>query len=484
MPASRPSRPRPDLVTEIAERWRDLGLRPGDLVLLGLSNGVGLLRHFFGLLSAGGVPALVPPGTPAARLRELSAVMGARAPGAVRLASDGSQPERIETIGGIEVAWFPKAPAPAACAGEVVMLTSGTSGFASGCVFGLDGLLRNAARHADAIGLRDDDTMLVNLPLYFSFSLVAQALATLVRGGRLVVSGPPFHPPTYLRTLAERGVTVSSLTPVFVRALLQGGRSRRGRSAGAHGRGRRARRRSRERASLRLRPDRELYLTYGLTQAGPRVSTLAAHAEPPGRHGSVGLPLAGTQVSLEDLGDGTGRRQLPGPRPTRSCGAGSASSRDGRRTTGTLPGVLASGDVFDQDDDGYLYHRGRLSEYIVREGEKICLAAVRRFSAGLPGVVNATTTVTKHLDGEDFDLTLFTSPASDPKGPEEYRGHLRRSLRRGELPRRIEVVLLPAGEAHRHKCTRFRPAWATWYSPRNLAGPHARRGGAHRCVTI
>jgi len=31
---------------------------------------------------------------------------------------------------------------------------------------------------------------------------------------------------------------------------------------------------------LRARPGRELYLTYGLTQAGARVSTLSAHAEP------------------------------------------------------------------------------------------------------------------------------------------------------------------------------------------------------------
>src|SRR5207247_5490233 len=61
----------------------------------------------------------------------------------------------------------------------------------------------------------------INLPLNFSFALVAQALATLLRGGRLIVAGPPFHAPTYRRCVADHGVTISALTPVLARSLLQ-----------------------------------------------------------------------------------------------------------------------------------------------------------------------------------------------------------------------------------------------------------------------
>jgi long-chain acyl-CoA synthetase len=218
---------------------------------------------------------------------------------------------------------------------------------------------------------------------------------------------------------------------------------------------------------LRRRPGRELYLTYGLTQAGPRVSTLAAHAEPPERHGSVGLPLADTRVTLADLGDGSGRRQLLvssdsvmrrriGVIEGRPHDDWFAPVIDGGSPTAALgsapapPRVLATGDVFD-DEDGYLYYRGRLSEYILREGEKICLAAVRRVATQLPDVVSARTTVTKHEGGEDFDLTLYTAEAREPKGPEVYRALLGRSLRRGELPRSIEVVPMHTVEPLRHK---------------------------------
>ncbi len=436
-------------VADLAQRWREHGLRPGDLVLIGLPNGAALLRHFFGLLAAGGVPALVAPSTPTARLRELAEVMGARALAAVRIPVEALRPERVDAVGGVEVAWFPPAPTPAAAEGEVVLLTSGTSGFASGCVFGIEGLLHNAERHADAIGLRSDDAMLVSLPLYFSFALVAQALATLVRGGRLVVSGPPFHAPTYRRLLEERAITVSSLTPVFVRTLLQAG------AVPAAGPrvltvGGDALAPEHVAELVRLRPGRELYLTYGLTQAGPRVSTLAAHAEPPERYGSVGLPLAGTQVSLADLGDGSGRRQLL-----------VSSDSVMRRRIGVVEGrpiddwhasgALATGDVFEQDAAGYLYHRGRLSEYILREGEKICLAAVRRVATALPGVVSARTTVTRRDHGEDFDLTLVVAPSPETPGPEGYRAYLGRALRRGELPRSVEVRSADPDEPQRYK---------------------------------
>ena len=206
---------------QLGAQWRRIGLRPGDLVILSLPNGIGLLRHFFGILSGGGVPALVAPNPPSSRLRELIRLLGARAFVVACLPKGLPEVEGVVALGGVQVAMFPATAAPAASPNEVVLLTSGTTGFASGCVFGLDALLLNGTRHADAIGQRADDVVLVNLPLCFSFALVAQALATLVHGGRLVISGPPFHPPTYAQDVADQGVTVSSLTPVLVRSLLK-----------------------------------------------------------------------------------------------------------------------------------------------------------------------------------------------------------------------------------------------------------------------
>ena len=205
----------------VGRSWQRLGLRPGDVVLICLPSGKELMNQFFGVLLARGVPALAPPNMPAARLRELRQEFGARAIVAYRLPPVEFRGQTHEEFGGLRVAMFPPAQEPAAAAGEVVLLTSGTSGFASGCVFDFEALLLNGRRHADSIGQRQEDVVLVSLPLYFSFALVAQALASLVRGNRMIISGPPFNAARYQRTLREFGVTVSSLTPVLVRSLLQ-----------------------------------------------------------------------------------------------------------------------------------------------------------------------------------------------------------------------------------------------------------------------
>jgi acyl-CoA synthetase (AMP-forming)/AMP-acid ligase II len=316
------------------------------------------------------------------------------------------------------------------------MLTSGTSGFASGCVTSLEAMSRNGARHADAIGQRASDTVLVSLPLHFSFALVAQALATLGRGGRLVITGPPFHHDAYARAIEAHDVTVSALSPTQVRTLLQQGAALppRLRVLGVGGDSL-----APEHVAelLRLRPDRELYLTYGLTQAGPRVATLAAHAEPPGRHASVGRPLAGTKVWLEELADSSGRKELIVASDTvmrRRIGLVEGRAHDDLRA----PGVLATGDVFERDEAGYLFFRGRLSEYILRGGEKVCVAAVRRLATRIPGVVTARTRIHASADGEDYDLVLVVTGARQPE--ERYRAELAKCVRRAELPRRIDIL--------------------------------------------
>lgn len=433
----------PVCVRRLAEQWAAHRLRPGDLVVIAMPNGAALLGHFFAAIQAGLVPALVAPSLPSARMRELLQALEARALVASRLDPEAFGARRLETIGTAEAVLLPEPQQPPTAAGEVVLLTSGTSGMASGCVFPFERLLLNASRHADAIGLRSGDRVLVNLPLYFSYALVAQAMASLVRGAHLVVSGPPFHAPSVFAWLGEHAVTVSSLTPILVRALLEqqaefpgtlrvvtvGGDSLAPRHV---------------EALLHQRPEGELYLTYGLTEAGPRVATLAAHAEPPERYASVGLPLEGTEVFLEPEGDA--RQLFVRSATTLSRRIGLVEGRPrGLRDDG----ALATGDLFDMDSDGYLFFRRRLGDFVVRGGEKICLASVRRLATTLPGVLSARTRVVGDRAGHtDFELTLAVAPQWEERR-DDLRIHLRKLLRPGELPGRFSVIPADAHAGHK-----------------------------------
>jgi acyl-CoA synthetase (AMP-forming)/AMP-acid ligase II len=428
----------------LGRAWKQHGLRPGDLVLLCLPNCKELLHQYFGVMMAGGVPALLPPIMPAVRLREIATAMGAYAIGGLRLSTGDLGAESYHTMGPLHVAILRPPPEPAGAPGEVVMMTSGTSGVSSGCVFDFEAILLNGERHAKAIGKGAEDSVLVTLPMFFSFALSAQALSSLVCGNRLVISGPPFSVGGYRKALEDYNITISSLTPVGIRAVLQADASvlagLRVLSVGGD-----ALEPDLVARLVELRKRKDVYITYGLTQAGPRVSTLAAHTEPSSRYSSVGLAHEGTTVSLHPVEDGSGRKQLYVNSATvmkRTIGRVEGRSKNDL----VAPQTIATGDAFDQDKDGYLYYLGRISDFISRKGEKISLAAVRRLAAELPHVVNAKTKIFKHEDGsEDFDLELRVDTRTlAPEQQSDTHKLLNSLLRRIEMPRAIRIE--PASE--------------------------------------
>jgi acyl-CoA synthetase (AMP-forming)/AMP-acid ligase II len=435
----------------LAKAWRTHGLRPGDLVLLCLPNSRELLHQFFGVLTAQGVPALLPPMMPAARLNEIAKAMGAFAIGALRQPSGDLGAVSHAHIGLLRVSFLKPPAEPAATPGEMVLMTSGTSGASSGCVFDVESILLNGRRHAKAIGQRADDTVLVSLPLFFSFALSAQALSSLTCGNRLVISGPPFSLGGYRKTLEDYGVTVSSLTPMSVRSTLHTDPSAfaglRVFSVGGD-----ALAPELVARLVELRRGKDVYMTYGLTQAGPRVCTLAAHAEPSCRYSSVGLAHEGTTVSLRAIGDGSGRKELLVTSQTvykRSIGRVEGRSNNDL----VAPNTIATGDWFEQDEGGYLYYKGRISDFISRKGEKISLATVRRLAAELPHVVGAKTLVFKHADGsEDFDLELRVNGSGLGTGERpDASALLSGVLRRTEMPRAIRIEAASELDGQRYK---------------------------------
>lgn len=433
--AGDPSRGEPDAAAVI-DAVADLHLPPGSPVLIAMPNGTDALAAFFAVLLAGAVPVLLPPVAGAARISEIGRQLGGAALIAPRIDPARYGAQEVHPLGRCEAVLLPELPehgraSPRYQPGEVVLMTSGTSGIASGCLHGVDALLRNADRHATAIGQRADDTVLVSLPLYYSYGLVAQALASFVRGSRLVVSGPPFTPRSYAETLRAHDVTVSSLTPSTAARLAAeppaGSTALRVLTVGGD-----ALDPGRVATLLADGPQQELYLTYGLTEAGPRVTTLAAHREPEHRWGSVGVPMAGVRTHLrEPTGDGPGaelvvesdtvlRRRLPGGAPT-------------------VAGAVATGDRFDIDADGYHFFRGRSGDSVVVGGEKVWLPSVRRIAAEVPGVRHATTTVYRDDRNE---LRYGLDVAVDEPGPRraaEIENALNRVLLRGERPHRITL---------------------------------------------
>ncbi|MFD8570103.1 class I adenylate-forming enzyme family protein [Streptomyces sp. NPDC057694] len=421
-----------------------LGLAPGTPVIIALANGSHLLKQYFTVLLNGCVPVTVAPSTPSARLTALAhhlsagALIAARIDprryGSAHTVPVGEQQAVVLTDGEPQGAYEP---------GHALMLTSGTSGMFSACLHGVDSLLRNARRHAAAVGVRSSDTILINLPLYYSYAIVAQALTALVTGAELIISGPPFNPATYRDTIQRYGVTSSSITPTIARQLVEIGTPLPAplRSLAVGG----------DRIDpahvsrlLALNPGGELYLTYGLTEAGPRVATLAAHQEPAHRHASVGLPLEDVSVLVrEPAADGVGELIVATDTALRRK-VGPSS-----RQPLLAPGLVATGDLFRQDEDGYLFYQGRLSDFVVVHGEKVSLYSIRQAAQSIPGVARAIPHVRQDEQGDTrIELEVH---ATEPVMVTEEMMHaeLRPLLLRSERPAQITVVPLAATAQHK-----------------------------------
>ncbi|MEU0113802.1 class I adenylate-forming enzyme family protein [Streptomyces bobili] len=441
--ASHAQEPDPCELPALVERFTALPAPPGAVVVIALPNGIRALRFFFAVSLAGHTPVLLSPSTPVTRVREVARELGACA--LVRAAIRTEGVTGVTRAGGADLGVFTDWPYRHHGPGHVILMSSGTSGMATGCLHALDALLRNASRHGHSLGQRAEDTTLVSLPVYYSFALVAQVLGGLVHGSRLVLAGPPFSVADYLSTVAGRGVTLSSLTPSLVKAVVTAGGELpaplRTLTVGGQ-----ALDPSYVSRLLKLNPELGLYVTYGLTEAGPRVSTLAAHREPPHRHGSVGLPLEGVEVLTRPTD--TGARELLVRSDTvyrRRVGEAAPSKR------GDLiePGLLATGDMGHVDDDGYVYIHGRSSDFAVVRGEKVSTATVRRAAESLPGVVRAKIGITTGDDDSAvLELDVYVDDAVPPSEA-EVRRRLRSLLTRNELPMTVRIQPLRAGEHHK-----------------------------------
>ncbi|MFJ9613963.1 class I adenylate-forming enzyme family protein [Streptomyces noursei] len=412
-------------VDDVSADLAGLGLAPGDAVVLCLANGVELLRVQLASLLLGLVPLAVPPSTPWQRVRALAGHVGAGVAVTTRLT--GAEPQA--PVGGAF------AVATGHCAtpyrpGEILLSTSGTSGMFSACVHHVPSLLHNARLHAEATGITAADTLLVNLPLYYSYALVAQAFAAYVTTARLVLDGPPFSPGAYRDAIAAHGVTHSSVTPTIARQLLA--------DPGPMPSGLRALTVGGDRLApgevadlLAARPSSELYLTYGLTEAGPRVSTLAAHAEPAHRFGSVGRPLPGVRASLREVQGDVGELVVESDTVLlRRVG-----DHSGRVLLG--PRTIATGDAF-SIDEGYLTFHGRLSDFVVLRGEKVSLHTVRQAAHAIPGVVHCLPKVVNEGGTQVLDVHLSVTD-SLPGGEKAVRRLLNSQLLPAERPRAVFI---------------------------------------------
>jgi acyl-coenzyme A synthetase/AMP-(fatty) acid ligase len=391
-----------DKVLAVAECWRTCGVAAEDVVILHDLKPVDLVIEVFSIWAAGATAYLVP-----ARAGALEHAICQR-PQRVRWIVSGNGAHLVRLIGSGPVAprdWSGSILYIAKINGEagegvrdagndvLWMMSSGTTGRFKTAQMSATGCAANAQYNVAALGLTERDVSLLVLPVSYSYSFVGQILSHLVAGATIMVPSTTFGCVFNFGEIASRyGVTNTFLVPALARQIVRSAwRGNECRSA----------------EGLRLVTiggdtmdplhfqrlgeivsNGRLGITYGLVEAGPRVTTGYPSLEEICK-GFVGFPLQSTEVFVSSCS--RVKNEAPNVGLIRIAAPSIAVGYAEDELTLSLDnnGLLITTDVGLLDERGALFLKGRLEDEVTFKGHLMNLNELRRRVCSTDGVIDA-----------------------------------------------------------------------------------------------
>jgi long-chain acyl-CoA synthetase len=185
-------------------------------------------------------------------------------------------------------------------------------------------------------------------------------------------------------------------------------------------------------------PSAKIYEGYGCTESATLISTNPADAR---RVGSVGLPVAGCEVSIQDDAGAKLPAGQDGEICVRSPGvmSGYWHSPDSAATV-LAGGWLHTGDIGHLDADGYLYVVDRKKDLILRGGFNVFPRDVEDALVAHPAVALAGVVGRPDVRlGEEVVAFVSLRPGASAT-VEELTEHARKHLGANKYPRQITIV--------------------------------------------
>ncbi len=454
----------------LGEGFRQLGIAPGDRVVVFMANRPEVGIVYQGLWRAGAVitPAifLLPPPDLRHILEDSEAVAIVTTPEFVanaRAAAEGvpsirwivlaEEPqegtvslEELEGSAGGEI--VPREDADLAA----VMYTGGTTGRAKGVMLSHENLARTAAAAHEASNVPGVNRTLVPIPLSHSYGLIVTVIGLQATEPGEVVLLRWFEPQACLAAIQEHALQRATMVPTMLQVLLDQPledydlSSLRYVTSGA--------------APLPMEvaqeferrvPNAQILEAYGLTE---NAAALTINRPGSRRLGSVGQVIPGGELAILDE-DG---KPVPTGETGEICYRGSGVMLGYWRapdvTEETLAdGWLHTGDIGRLDDDGYLYVVDRKKDLILRGGFNVFPRDVEDVLVQHPAVAMAG--VVGRPDprmGEEVVAFVSLHPGHEVS-PEDVIAFAKERLGKYKYPREVRVVsaipVTPVGKIDR-----------------------------------
>jgi 2-aminobenzoate-CoA ligase len=429
----------------------DLGLVPGNRVLLRGPNNPWLVACWFGVLKAGGVAVTT---MPMLRTAELSTICDIAQ---VSLAlCDHRFTDELTAVPGVRIVAFgagdsadltavtnrkpPTFSSIATAADDVALIafTSGTTGRPKATMH----FHRDLLAVADTFSARvlrpgPDDLFAGSPPLAFTFGLGAVVLFPL-RAGAASLLLEKATPPELADHIAAFGVTIVSTAPTAYRAMLAAGKAdqlrglRKPVSAGEH---------------LPGPTWQAFYDATGVKIIDGIGSTEMLHifigsAGDEIRPGSTGKEVPGYRAAVLDA-EG---KQVPDGEPGRLAVKGPTGCRylsDPRQQAYVTGGWNITGDTYIRDPDGYFWYQARSDDMIISGGYNIAGPEIEEVLLGHPDVAECGVIgIPDEARGQIVKayVVLRAGSAGDDAKARELQDLVKGSIAPYKYPRSVEFV--------------------------------------------
>ncbi|WP_225934701.1 MULTISPECIES: class I adenylate-forming enzyme family protein [unclassified Cupriavidus] len=443
-------------IDSVAERLQDLGVRPGDRVLLVAENCVSLATLVLACSACDAWAVVVNPRLSAREIDNFLEHSDARraiyVANVSRDALDHGNRARANLeafpyLGDVLVGPLNAAAAPEPVSRDpaqqvaAMIYTSGTSGSPKGVMLTHANFLYMASLAATLRRLGPQDIVYGILPMAHVVGLSSQLLGAVSCGCTLLLE-ERFSPEVLHTAICAKGVTVFLGVPAMFARLLEWCAKTRASVAGH-------RLRIIGASGSPLMPELKhavesafgmpLQNGYGLTELSPTVAQTSLDA--PRTDCAAGMPIPGLEVRIVDnLGNdvercSTGELWVRGPNLMK----GYYKAPEQTRIAVNAEGWFNTGDLARQDADGALFIVGRTKELIIRSGFNVYPVEVEQVLNSHPGIVQSAV-VGRQVEGNE-EVVAFIELASDaPVTRDALLNFLRERLSPYKLPAEVRVM--------------------------------------------
>ncbi|HEV7178462.1 MAG TPA: class I adenylate-forming enzyme family protein [Candidatus Baltobacteraceae bacterium] len=304
-----------------------------------------------------------------------------------------------------------------------IVYTSGTTGSAKGVLLTHRNLVWNASATAEALAIQKSDSFLVAVQITHIFGMSAAVLVAALRGARCVLMRE--HAAGRALDLCEwEGITIHHGSPtMFLLELAAQRRAPRDLSALRTGIVAAAPVEPALADAIRAELHCDIEIAWGLTETSPTLTITRPYDAAVERRTSVGRPLPGADVRLDDVGGEYGEILA------RSPGVFGGYFNDPAASAAVLTedGYFRTGDLGWIDEDGFLHLAGRVKEIIIRSGLHVYPDELESLIRTLPWVASvAVVGIADKVLGERVCVCVVERPGA--QAPQELLGAVRAAI--------------------------------------------------------